>query len=93
MCTYAAFVLGAGASQPFGLPIGRTLVDTIVSQPRAIVPSALRRRCFDEEEYEDFRVVLQRRVDAFAGQLANSGWHSIDRFVAQQPEHAEAARV
>jgi hypothetical protein len=71
------FVLGAGASDPFGFPIGRQLykrvVETLLEQNGGFL--ALRQLGFASDEIESFRI-----------QLSHSGRQSVDAFLEHRPE-------
>jgi len=93
------FVIGAGASADFGLPVGATLVDLITGVPSGDRETDRARRAFQTKLFGRDPV-----IDAFiarqahhprqtAAKLAATGLNSIDRFVAVHPEHAPAAKL
>jgi hypothetical protein len=73
------FVLGAGASKPFGFPLGDELRDEIISKPK--IGWWLRQCGFREDECDNFRFEFKR-----------SGF-SIDAFLARRAEFDKIGRV
>lgn len=69
------FVLGAGASKPYGFPVGAELVDHICNEILSNPPTALRKRLADRRTGRDDAAV------AFAGALRGSRAYSIDAFL------------
>jgi hypothetical protein len=78
-------VLGAGASEPYGLPIGHGLVENIL---RDSTP-----------ENGPFRVMLRncgrddREVGAFLNALRQTQFDSIDVFLEHQPDFREVGKL
>lgn len=69
------FILGAGASKPYGFPLGQELRDDVIRVGREIsLLSTLSKLSISEQEYRDFTT-----------DLAESGYPSVDAFL----EHRE----
>jgi hypothetical protein len=76
------FVLGAGASCPFGFPTGQGLRSIICDQlVRGNLGNAMRRFNYDDGDLGQFRLEFER-----------SGVTSIDTFLAMRPEFSELGR-
>lgn len=82
--TETAFVLGAGASFPFGFPTGAELRRRLCSELRKDYPFfALLRQCGQGEE----------RILSFREEFELSGIHSIDSFIAFRPAYQEIGEL
>jgi hypothetical protein len=75
------FILGAGASAPYGFPVGSELADEIVKglQPKQVLRDQLLRAGFREADLDDVR-----------DRLRLSGGTSIDFFLEGQPDEVVA---
>jgi len=83
--TPTVFVLGAGASEPYGFPLGSELVEKIcrsLSKDNSTLTGQLRLLEFSDE--------LKR---SFCGDLSASGRASIDAFLEKRPEYMEIGRT
>jgi hypothetical protein len=80
--TPTVFVLGAGASVPYGFPPGLSLANEVCSRLKA--------HPYGENLRELFGADL---VEAFAEQFVRSGQYSLDAFVEGRPEFQQIARV
>jgi hypothetical protein len=76
-------VLGAGASKPYGFPTGYELRKSIIGelQGKQQLSTSLR------------DLYAQPRIDAFMVDFERSGICSIDRFLAERPEHEEVGKA
>ena len=75
-------VLGAGVSRPYGFPLGADLVQQIIGVNAKNFVAQTRPDKFSES-----------LVKKFQEDLRNSGRRSIDRFLQQQPEHADLGKT
>lgn len=83
---FAVFILGAGASQPYGFPTGQGLKDRIVSQFRKV----------DSSPYWDWlerHSVQKSWAEKFAHAFARSGKKTIDSFLAEYPNGTPAGKA
>ena len=76
-------VLGAGASQPYGFPLGPALRDIICAQTTDF-RSQITLRSFGFERGE---------IDAFGTALRHSGFGSIDAFLEAEPRFTSLGKV
>jgi hypothetical protein len=79
------FILGAGASQPYGFPLGRQLLELLCS-------------VLDGEQSPIRRMILDLGVEAkeikdFTNALYHSGFGSIDTFLERRPEFTDIGRL
>ncbi len=81
------FVLGAGASKPYGFPTGQELIEEIVRAPLSL--PAPREIDADEDERELF----EERLSDFASALGASNQPSIDEFLKRRPEYSEIGKL
>ena len=75
------FVLGAGASAPYGFPSGKELVDRIKWTPLSETARQLLGSTMEGQPFKDFKSDLQR-----------SGVSSIDQFLESRPEYRELGK-
>ena len=78
------FVLGAGASKPYGFPTGEELLDSVL-RGMSLEPgwrSHLAKLEFD-----------QKQVDAFRRDFLESGQPSVDLFVEHRPEYERLGKA
>jgi len=83
--TPTALVLGAGASQPYGYPLGQELVNKIVEHGRQPTTAALGNL---------FQLgISQEHFQAFAKALSQSGRQSADAFLESRTDFLEVGRM
>jgi hypothetical protein len=82
--TPTTFILGAGASAPYGFPTGKALVDKVLEN-------------LESEKY--IRQILElfpdqeRAIETFADQLNRSRKLSVDAFLEHRPEYSEIGKT
>jgi hypothetical protein len=78
------FVLGAGASKPFGLPTGQELFEAVITvlEPQNSGFAALRALEFPVDAIAQFRLELSR-----------SGRASVDAFLEHRPDHMKIGKA
>ena len=74
--TKTVFVLGAGASQPFGLPLGAELYQAVLE--KFSVGGANRQHLLNTTRF------LERDIDRFLSALSRSGQTSVDAFLERR---------
>ena len=79
------FVVGAGASVPYGFPTGRDLVTEVLS----CLSGSNNHRAFLEQECEFTRHDLNR----FRDELLRSGKNSVDAFLEHRPDHLNVGKA
>src|SRR5258708_34213407 len=77
-------ILGAGASHPYGLPLGRDLSDQIIvnTTPGAELRKTLAMLAFPDD-----------KVDEFSNAFLRSGAQSIDAFLARRQEFTPLGKL
>jgi hypothetical protein len=85
------FVLGAGASYPYGYPLGRELISTIerYGKERQFLNSVDRAFPFSIGSVQS---KASAQFQIFTGELANSGVLSVDSFVSAKNEYYQYAK-
>ncbi len=76
------FILGAGASMPYGFPSGQLLKDTIARYYGTVHPKYILEMGFDGSQMNDF-----------AKALSNSPLTSVDSFLESQPHFIEIGKA
>jgi hypothetical protein len=79
------FVLGAGASEPYGLPVGRALYQSVLDHCRVGNSG-----CIDILNTTPF---TERHVTEFLGELKYFGLSSVDAFLEKQPSFLEIGKA
>jgi hypothetical protein len=79
-------VLGAGASHPYGFPLGQELVELI----KGMQGSTARLAPFADATGGKWD---HQRINNFCDELRKSGWVSIDRFLQRRPELADIGKA
>lgn len=79
--TPTLFVLGAGASQPYGYPTGDKLRTDIINNFASDFDN------LDAGESTDNKVIFRESVGSFINNFDNSSLESIDKFLAINPQH------
>src|SRR5262245_43457196 len=79
------FVVGAGASVPYGYPTGRDLVTEVLTS----LAGTHNNRAFLESECEFTRHELNR----FRDELLRSGKNSVDAFLEHRPDHLNVGKA
>lgn len=74
-------ILGAGASKPFGFPLGEQLRSLIVTQPAPVDPNGV--------HAENPHLTFCSATRSFVNQLAASPAGTIDYFLSMRPEFTE----
>src|SRR5262245_56836038 len=82
-------VVGAGASQPYGFPLGRQLMKVAASQN----PFLDTHVDFGPEDLEEDLRFTEAELSAFQSDLARSRRATIDAFLADRPDYAHIGRV
>ena len=81
--TRTVLVLGAGASKPYGLPLGSELRDEVLRAAQNVAYKLhLRRYGLSKTDFEKF-----------AEDLATSGFSSVDAFLEQRPEWTNIGKL
>jgi hypothetical protein len=83
--TKTVFVLGAGASEPFGLPLGSRLYDLVIDD---FGPS--RRHV---EEFKNTTPFSDRAIGQFVQALHYSGLTSVDAFLERRTEFVDIGKA
>lgn len=78
-------ILGAGASKPYGLPLGFELRDAVLAADRIWIPTG--EGSGYAEPYEP------ERFDEFSHELAGSGFSSVDAFLEHRPVWTDLGKV
>lgn len=78
------FVLGAGASMPYGFPSAFGLLQAVVGACR---------REPEHEALRDLGLFDRVRIDAFRDDLSRSGFNSVDYFLECRPDYLELGRA
>ncbi len=76
------FILGAGASMPYGFPLGQLLKDTIARYYGTVHPKYISEMGFDESQ-----------MNKFAEALSNSPLTSVDSFLESRPDFIEIGKT
>lgn len=88
--TPTLFILGAGASVPYGYPTGLDLRAEIVKYYAKHLQDALE----DESDYTNVdRVRYQRDAEEFMGVFRDSSIYSIDKFLSLNPSLAQKGKL
>jgi hypothetical protein len=86
--TKTLFILGAGASKPFGYPTGAELRDLIIGQKeRRSILSAL--NVHGDDDMKPF----ERHQDSFIDEFRKSSVYSIDSFLEHRPEFMAIGKI
>jgi hypothetical protein len=85
--THTLFILGAGASKPFGYPTGPELRDRIIEDVFSEDIVDALSMCGDDIKYFNQELKIFRRA------FARSGRYSIDRFLEHQPKFMEIGKM
>lgn len=81
------FILGAGASVPFGYPAGSGLRDEVIAEKyNSEIVQAL-------NSYDDDKKPFQQEVKIFREVLSGAGNYAIDSFLESRPEFADMAKT
>ena len=83
--TKTVFVLGAGASQPYGLPLGSELYKLVIRD--FSTNSQIR------NEFLNATAFNQRHVDSFVKALEFSGFTSVDAFLEKREEFVDIGKA
>jgi hypothetical protein len=78
------FVLGAGASQPYGLPLGGELYNLVLSEVKRGSPGLT--------HLTNTTPHNERDVDQFISALRQSGLYSVDAFLERRPEFMDIGK-
>lgn len=78
-------VLGAGASKPFGLPIGKELKTAIESNQEILLTTGSPDYRFEHDR-------LRGQLNEFATESRGSGWDSIDRFLEFRHDYEQLGK-
>lgn len=78
------FVLGAGASIPYGFPSAFGLLQEVVGACR---------RDLEAEALRDLDLYNRVRIDAFRDDLSQSGFNSVDYFLECRPDYLDLGRA
>ncbi len=82
MNTKTVFVLGAGASAPYGFPLGNRLINLICSSTTSTENGLLEKIGFNLGE-----------VNTFIQALRHSGYYSVDWFLEKRPEYITVGKA
>lgn len=80
-------VLGAGASQPFGFPTGRGLLDEVVRGLEEEGGSVMQRYGLIDSGFES------SEIEEFRYELSRSGRQSVDAFLEHRPEFLDVGKA
>ena len=78
------FVLGAGASKPYGFPLGGELYDLVLSEFKQGASNRIHLKNTTPHSETD--------IDQFVGTLRRSGMMSVDAFLERRPEFMEIGK-
>jgi hypothetical protein len=79
------FVLGAGASEPYGLPVGRALYQSVLDH--CAVRGSGRAHILETTPF------TERHIAEFLGELKYFGLASVDAFLEKQPDFLEVGKA
>jgi len=86
------FILGAGASQPFGYPTGRELRDNILTN--LMSPHQANNICW-KNRYDRFSKLgfTEKDISKFRDEFSRSTLYSIDAFLENRPDFNEIGKI
>lgn len=89
------FILGAGASQPYGFPTGKPLCSQIInsSDNKNIFEACLNRFRKSSDEYDLEKKEFTERIHFFQEKLRASFFESIDTFLENNPDFMSLGKI
>jgi len=89
--TATLFILGAGASSPYGYPTGKELRKYIIKQLPSSIGNYI---CHSENpQIQDRKEVLMNKLDVFTDVFFKSSTQSIDLFLSRNPSYEHIGKI